>query len=484
MPAYAEMTIDLTLATLLPIRQMGFAYTLPSMRGNFQSNQLPVFESEFVGRQIEIDTILMALETHSLISIVGPGGIGKTRLATQIAQIRTGQFQRGIAFIPLVGITTREALIDKFLAALHIQIERSQDNAIDYAAQFFMDQPMLIIFDGAEQLVEHGEVLSQLAQLNGPKLLLTTGMRTGLPNEFALDLHGLPHTHNPHQPNLRPPAEQLFVQCVRQINPNFEPSDDDFTHIQRICTITDGMPLAIELAASWVRLLPIKFIANQIAQNLDWLTSSLSIASRHTQNSVRIILDRFWQSLSSEEQQQLCQLSVFQDGFECDMAQTLANASRFFLSALAQHSFLTRDRLGRYRVHGLLRQYAHEQLEKSPYDFQTRLRHAELMRDLSQRTKAQFTSPQRETWQARMHTELGNVRQAIAWSLAQQQPSLALELLVNLEALWNSLKNVAEVNDWLERALQMPLHDSEPTQRLRAQAAQLQRRYSTRQPAK
>ena len=446
---------------------------------------MPVFESEFVGRREELETILMALEIYSLVSIVGPGGMGKTCLAAQIARARGGDLQRDMAFVALAGIYTREAFISTLLSALHIQVDLSQDDIIHYAAQFLMGQPVLLILDGVDQLLEHGDVFYQLAQFAGTKLLLTTRTRTGLPNEFVLDLHGLPYTRNANPPHTLPAAEQLFVQCVRQINASFEPSADELVHIQRICQMTEGMPLAIELAASWVRLLPIKFIASQISQNLDWLTSSLAV-SRNAQHSIRIILDDFWQSLSPEEQQQLCQLSVFQEGFEREMAKTLAGTSLFFLSALAQRTFLVRHTSGRYYLHELLRQFANEHLATSPYDFQTRLGHAELMRDLSQRAKAAFAGPQRDVWLERMQTELGNVRAAITWSLAQQQMPLALEMLINLEAMWDSLVDISEVCMWLESALQDNLPPSKTTQPqpLRTQATKLYRRYTQRQSAK
>jgi len=461
------------------------------MRRGFQSNQLPVFESEFVGRRKELEMIGMALETHSLVSIVGPGGMGKTRLAVQIAQIHASQFQHGVVFISLANINTREALAATLVSALHLHIAPSTKSALstdsenlgelfDYVAEFLNTQDLLLIFDHIDQLHEQARFFHHLSRLNGPKLITTARARIGLANEFSFDLHGLPY-HNPlyqHQPlSELLPAEQLFVQSVRQINASFAPTADEIKSIQQICQMADGMPLAVELAASWTRLLPIQFIANQISQNLDWLTSSLAV-SRNTQYSIRAILDDFWHSLSREEQQQLSQLSVFQDGFECDMAKTLAGASLFFLSALAQRGLLARNAKGRYFLHPLLNQYASEQLAQSPHDYQTRLRHAELMRDLSQPAKAESVGPQQGLWLARIQIELGNLREAITWSLAQKQLHLALQILVNLESVWESLAPRSEVCAWLENALQDHSPESALTQHLHEQALQLYRRCS------
>ncbi len=433
----------------------------------FFKDYLPTFDSSFVGRRSELQAIASALESRSFLTIVGPGGIGKTRLAVQAALDMAEPLRNGIAFVPLASVTSRDAFVTMLMSVLHLQVG-GKDDQFERALGYLSQREILLVLDNVEQLLNHVDLISRLVSLDGPKWIVTSRERLGLPEEIVLNLRGLTRLDGQYSlENELPPAERLFVQSMRTVNHRFHPSEHDISHIQRICQLTEGMPLAIELAASWTRLLPVSFVADQIANNLDWLTSSLSI-TRGPQRSIRAVLDYFWGLLSVEEQTHVCELAVFQGGFERDMAESFAHVSFFFLSALVQQAFLSRTASGRYQLHEMLRQYAVERLLRVPeIAHQTYRRHAQLMCDLvdpipasAGASKTDLT--QRQAWIERMLVELPNIRVALDWAAENNEVSIMLALLLPLKNLWLSVANNAELCEWIDVLLQSHAQLSAP----------------------
>ncbi len=424
---------------------------------SFFKDYLPTFDSAFVGRQAELLTLTSAVETRSFVTVVGPGGIGKTRLAVQSALDTSNAYSDGIVFVPLAAVSSRDAFVTTLNTTLHLQFGGKED-LFERILGYLDRRNILLILDNIESLLDHMDLISRLLRLTGPRWIITSRERLGLPDEVVLNLRGLPRLEEPFDIHTElPPAERLFVQSMRVVNHQFDPTAQDIEYIRRVCQLTEGMPLAIELAASWTRLLPVAFVANQIANNLDWLTSSLSI-NRGPQRSIRAVLDYFWDLLSAEEQAQLSQLAVFQGGFERAMAESLAHVSFFFLSALVQHAFLSRTTNGRYQLHEMLRQYAIERLNKNPeVSYQAHHRHAQFMVDLAQRLSMSDAADKpilRQAWLERMQPELPNLRAALNWAAEQHQYALMLDVLLPLENLWLMVTNYAELCDWIDQALQ------------------------------
>ncbi len=418
--------------------------------------QLPVFASGFVGRQAELQMVLAQLESHALVTIVGPGGMGKTRLAVQALSETAHAFADGVAFIELAPITTTDLLIAALAQRLGLDLKQADDPG-RWLLAYLAEKSLLLVLDNFEQLLDSVAFISAVrAQAPRVKLLITSRERLGLPGETVMELRGLPVSQPQTTHTETEAAERLFVQVARTARPTFKPSDEDLGHIRHICELADGMPLAIELAAAWVTLLPVSFIADQVQQNLDWLTTSAGL-THSPQRSVRAVFDYFWNLLSAPEQRHLRQLSVFRGGFERDVAQQVAGASLFFLSALVDRAFLSRNSAGRYQLHELLLQYAAEQLRKHPdEDDAAQRRQAQAMLDL-----AKLDQPE---WHARLETELPNIRAALGWATRSGENELMLQLVTHLEKLWDRRGLFAEVCQWMQPALEMPSTASPQTQ--------------------
>jgi predicted ATPase len=418
--------------------------------------RLPAFATGFVGRQAETQNVLAHLASQSLVSIIGPGGMGKTRLAAQVFSEVAAQFADGAAFIELAPIHTTELLIAVMAQHLGVNLKGANDPG-RWLLAHFADKSLLLVLDNFEQLLGSVAFIGAIkAHAPHVKLLVTSRERLGLPDEAVVELRGLPVTQCAH-PQTKPEewaaAERLFLQVARAVRPSFAPSDEDLTYIRRICTLADGMPLAIELAAAWVTMLPVRFIAEQVQQNLDWLTTSIGI-TYSPQKSVRAVFDYFWKLLSDTEQQSLRQLSVFRGGFARDHAQQVAGASLFFLSALVDRAFLSRTPTGRYQLHELLLQYASEQLHKNPDEARAaQRRHAQTMLAMAEQSNTQDTPTHQTEWHARLETELPNIRAALNWASQKGEPELALRLLTSLEKFWERNGLFAEASRWVQQAL-------------------------------
>ena len=415
---------------------------------------LPAFATHFVGRQTELQTVMMQLETHALVSIIGPGGMGKTRLAAQVLSELAPSFVNSAWFIALAPVTTTDLLIAAISRALGLELKEIDPTGRSLLA-YLADKSLLLVLDNFEQLLDAVAFISAVgAQAPRVKLLITSRERLGIPAEAAVELRGLPVAAS--EAIELEAAERLFVQVAQVAKPAFKPSDDELTHIRRVCALANGMPLAIELAAAWVTLLPVRFIADQIQHNLDWLTTSTAI-THSPQKSVRAVFDYFWNLLSANEQRCLRQLSVFRGGFERGMAQQVAGASLFFLSALVDRAFLSRSPAGRYLLHELLQQYAAEQLRKHPGEEAAAFRrHAQAILALARQAASDSLSPDHPEWQAQMEAELANIRAALGWALQAGERELALQLVTRLERFWDRHSRFAEACRWARAALDLP----------------------------
>jgi predicted ATPase len=427
-------------------------------QNDFRVAGTSVYATEFVGRQSQLTDLEAALRLHSLVSIVAPGGMGKTRLAIEALTQMRASFSDGAVFVELSSIRNADQVPGALAHALGLELK--DDGAIaSRVLAFLADKSMLLVLDNFEHLLGSAGFVDALCE-QAPKIrvIVTTRERLALPVEHVIELRGLPVAQSHDEPGDITGAERLFLDAARQLRPSYHPAADEMTHIRRICQMAGGMPLAIELAAAWVTQLPVRFIAEQIALNIDWLTTSRGLA--HTpQRSVRAVFDYFWSRLSDHEQQCLARLSVFRGGFECTAALQVADASQFFLSALVDRAFLTQTTEVRYQLHELLLQYAGEKLGKSPQAVQTtRDLHAQYILTL-----ADSGAPT-----AQLDAELPNLRAALGWAIEQKTPDLALRLVTQYEHFWRRRGHMNEACAWARDAMALYESPAEPGPALRA----------------
>jgi predicted ATPase len=439
-------------------------------------HNLPTQATSLIGRQDERTMLRSHLNDPEvqLVTIAGPGGIGKTHLATVVAHkmVATGQFTDGVLFVPLESVTTRKGMTTAITAAmvelLHTFSAGSRATETMLIEQL-RDRNVLILLDNFEQLSAEARFLEQLlsAALQ-VKLLVTSRERLKLSSEWVLELDGLSYPEHEHDTAANSyDAVRLFDRRARQARASFSLADN-LAAVVHICRLTLGVPLALELAASWIPVLPAHEIAGQIEQGIDFLSTTLrDLPSRH--RSMRAVFDSTWQLLSGDEQRAISKLSVFRGGFTRQAAEEAVGASLPLLSRLVDKSMLSRgasrDERARFHLHELIRQYAYERLLENgeAATKQAHSTHFRVVLNLAEKAEKHWDTLHETAWLGRLEMERDNIRAALSWALDRQQAEPALRLNAALFTLWTYISPATEFDDWLEASLALPWDDSSAT---------------------
>ncbi|MGH2347237.1 MAG: diguanylate cyclase, partial [Chloroflexota bacterium] len=262
---------------------------------------MPNFPTAFVGRIAEIQSVKQLIEAGSLVSVIGPGGVGKTRLAVQAAAEVHERFPAGVCFVPLASVAAAVDLAPAIGGRLGVTPEGRQ-SAESALLAFLHDKELLLILDNLEHLRDGVGLLATLRE-RAPSvtLLITSREPLYLPNEVTVSLSGLQVAHKADdKPALSSAAMQLFMRRIQDAQPGFIPDEDDLEAAARICAMVEGLPLAIELAAAWVGSLGCAAVATAIERNLDFLSEESETGD--SARSARAVLDYFWSTLSIHEQ--------------------------------------------------------------------------------------------------------------------------------------------------------------------------------------
>jgi predicted ATPase/DNA-binding CsgD family transcriptional regulator len=427
-------------------------------------HNLPASATPFVGRERELARLdgLLADPGVRLITITGPGGIGKTRLAlaaaaaqlsAQRATAGTNSFpySDGVLFVSLATVATLEELIVTTAATLNLQFDgKSKQPLLDQLFNFLRLKDLLLILDNFEQLVSEAAILSTLlSKAAGVKLLVTSRERLGLQAEHLFPIDGLevpPATNGYDSPFDGTGAVQLFLNTARRVQPRLELDEEDKTHLLRICRTVDGIPLAIELAASWTVALPLASIAHDIETSLATLAAEMrDLPPRH--QSIQAVLDASWQRLIPEQQMAFSRLAVFRNGFTREAAYEVARASLAVLVQLVHKSWVVYDQaVDRYRMHQLLRQFGLQQLAAARLEVETREAHAAYFMTFLQDRTSDFYSPRQLLTVHEIQLPADDIWQAWQSTVSRQNP---LGIEQGLDALCNFLSWVGRSHDAL-----------------------------------
>ncbi|MEZ4735440.1 MAG: BTAD domain-containing putative transcriptional regulator [Caldilineaceae bacterium] len=393
-------------------------------------HNLPSQRLSFVGRAAELADILrllMADEACRLLTLIGPGGMGKTRLALQAAEqmvARTEQqpFQDGIFFAPLETVGDSNGLITAIISAITagssfpLQADAPPPEQLH---RFLRTKALLLVLDNFEHLVEAAPLLSDLlAAAPKVKVLVTSRESLGLQEAWFYPVLGLATPSSLPERKSTPEeydAVRLFVQCARRARPDFVLATEQATVLQ-ICTLVEGMPLGIELAAAWLKIMNCEQIAQEVARGLDILTARYqNIPAR--QRSMRVVMAHSWALLAAEEREALARLAVFRGQFSQAAANVITGTPIFTLATLAEKALVRLTPTGHYQLHELTRQYAEEQLDATT-KVALQNAHATYYADLLHQHKAHlFTRTFRQAWTI-MSAELDNIRHAWQWLIA------------------------------------------------------------------
>jgi predicted ATPase/DNA-binding SARP family transcriptional activator/Tfp pilus assembly protein PilF len=391
-------------------------------------HNLPPQPTPFVGRETELAEIARLLRNPDcrLLTLVGPGGVGKSRLALEAAagqrDLAPFPYPHGVYWVPLAAVSSVEFIVPTLAAALGFSFyPREGESPKQQLLNYLCDKQMLLLLDNFEQLVDSAHLLSEiLERAPALRLLVTSRERLKLQPEWVFDVAGMRYPREEPVESLEAySAVQLFLRRASQVDPGFAVPQEEIPDLIRICQLVEGMPLGIELAAAWVKLLSCREIANEIERCLDFLTTAMrDVPDRH--RSLWAACDHSWALLSEEEQRAFQRLSVFRGGFEREAAERVAGASLPLLSSLVDKSLVRRERSARYEVHEVLRQYATEKLGQVPREEgETRDRHSAYFMAFLQHKETALKGVGQIKAMEEIGADLQNVRSAWRWSIAQ-----------------------------------------------------------------
>ncbi|MBN1266456.1 MAG: tetratricopeptide repeat protein [Anaerolineales bacterium] len=394
---------------------------LPPAATNLMPESTP-----FIGREKQLDDLssLLSRDGVRLVTILGPGGVGKTRLADQLAREQVGQYQDGVYFIPLDAIETPERILP--LIAQHLEIQPLKNQSLDERIfQVLEKKDILLVLDNFEHLRQATGLISQLlGRTRKLQFVITSRQQLNIKEEwtYAPGSLSLPLASATADEIASSEAVDLFLQsCTRLGKPVSRKKADLFT-ISGICELVEGFPLGIELAAAATRSRSLDTIHQQIKTNLGSLSSAISnLPSRH--RSLRATFEHSWQLLNDSSRQALRRLAIFHGSFDPELAVTLTEASQQDMDLLLTSSLLVHDGI-RFAFHPLVRQFAQEKLEQDPTE-QEKLQEKFTLTfsTILKESCAALRSPDRVEELSRLQKDEENLTAAWNWSLhkADQQ---------------------------------------------------------------
>lgn len=397
--------------------------------------QSPTQATPFVGRESELAGIarLLSKPNCRLLTLVGPGGIGKTRLAIQAANNQAAAFQHGAHFINFAAVPSIDGLITAIISSLHLSAGGDEKTRL---LDFVREKQLLLVMDNFEHLADGAGLLSELvAATSTVKIIITSRERLNVPEEWVLPVEGLTYPQDDRATAVEAySAVELFVQQAQRSNAAFELSEGDKHHVSRICQMVEGMPLGVVLAAAWVKMLSCAEIERELGRDLDFLTTRSQVPERH--RSLRAVFVHSWQRLSEAERVVFQQLAVFCGGFRQEAAAQIAGASLHVLSQLVDRSLVRRDGSGRYDLHEMLKQYATEKLVASPAEAdRARAWHSAYYLDLLCEREVDLKGQDQLAALNYLRVESENLRAAWQWAVEHRQTEMLLRTIPILSQL-------------------------------------------------
>ena len=437
------------------------------------ADTLPTYLTRFIGRERELQDLVI-LAKFRLVTICGVGGIGKTRLAIELAKIlRANNFARShdtnAFWIPLVGVTDAADVPAAVAAGIGLYGPTGH-RAVLALENALHDRPALLVLDNCEHVAASCRELLTTLLAGCPKLTVLTTSRIPL----GLDIERVYVV-----PPMRRDAIDLFAERAVRAAPTYALTAINGDTISHVCERLGGLPLAIELAASWINVLSPRDLLSRIDDTMDVPSTSGSVEDRH--RSMLGVLDSSWQWLSENDRSVLAALGVFVGGFTREAAEEVAGATLASLSALSERALIQRlpDTVGgtRYQVHELVRTYALGRLEAagSRVARAVRSRHFDYFLRLAEGYETSWNTPIEPECNGPLGAEQDNLDSAMSWALSEGEAERALRITDALDAFWPySLPRNSNRLDHIYRALSIPWSDSRPVG-VRARAKALNR---------
>lgn len=412
-------------------------------------------EAGFVGRAGERRRIVELLGRGGvrLLNLVGPGGIGKTRLAERAMHDLGSEFPGGTHFVRLEDVADAGEWVARIARETGSTL-RGRSSALEQLGAALRERRMLLVFDNLEQLAEVAASVIDplLAACPGVVVLVTSRVRLGLAGEQLLPMEGLPCPEGEDVDRVESfDAARLFIAAARRVEPGLLPSADA-PAIVEICRLVDGLPLALELAAAWTRVISCEAIANALREGTELLRASdASLPARHA--SIEQVFEQSWQRLGAAEREALARLSVFQGGFNAEAARAVAQASLPVLGALADKSLLRKEG-ARLSLHPLVQQLASQRLDEAARA-EARRAHMNYFRLGLARLKTAIWRGERAALDA-VEAEMENHLHAWRWAVADGAVAAVREIGGTLQGFYDLRGPFEEGLALLRAAIEAP----------------------------
>lgn len=432
---------------------------------------LPAAVTSFVGRRRSIDLVRQCLSTSRLVTLTGPGGVGKTRLAVEVAAASHRVFTDGVWLVDLAPITNPDLVTQAVATELGVR-KHSTRPALEQLVEFLTDRRRLLVLDNCEHVLDACTVMIDHMLRSCPRLriLATSREMLGIQGEALYPVPSLtaPDPEAPVSVEALTQYESvsLLVDRASAVSPGFAVTEQNQDAVARLCAGLDGLPLAIELAAIRLRSLTVEQVVARLSDRFALLTIG-SRAALPRQRTLRALIDWSYDLCPAPQQRLWARLSVFSNGFDQEAAEEVCADDDVrreeilnLLDGLIARSIVTRvdaDRRPRFRMLETIRQYGHDRLVDLGELESARQRHREFFHQVACRTADNWCGPGQEDALARLRADHGNLRAALESSLADPPDTeLALGLCAALCWHWCAGGFLTEGRSWMDRILALP----------------------------
>jgi len=421
-------------------------------------NNIPMELSPFFGRRTELAQLRDYLHNPHmrLVTMIGQGGTGKTRLAIEAAHQNIRLFPDGVWFIKLESVVSADLMLPEIYKVLGItypQRERAQDELVAY----LNGHHILMVLDNFEHLLDASAVISDVIQrTENSKVIVTSREMTGLPEETNMFLDGLAGRQGDDDPenitikNLSV-AGKMFLERTRRIKPGFEPKEKDVVLIEEICDQVARLPLGIELAAAGLKTRTLQALHDHISEDIMLLKSDQPELPER-QRSLLSVFNTFWEQLAEDEQLLISRLSTFCGVVTRDAARQVAGVSVFFLSSLVSRGFLKRVGAYGYRAHSMHRQFVRKKLKENPREFmEVSEKHRDYYFNMLQRIVRSLRDSPQKGMLDELEEEMCNIRSALHFTIDKGEKQKGLAFCELLMPFWKIRGYYQEGYHWLDQ---------------------------------
>ncbi|HEX6052567.1 MAG TPA: BTAD domain-containing putative transcriptional regulator [Gemmatimonadaceae bacterium] len=406
---------------------------------------LPRPTTSLVGREPELEQLASLLAEARVVTLIGPGGVGKTRLAVEVARRLAGEFVGGAVFVELAPLTRAEDLASAIAAALTLHLEEAESPTATLR-RFLAGRHVLLVLDNFEHLLAGAPLIAELISASPRLTVLVTSrepLRLAAERRFAVPPLELPEGDEDSA------AVALFCERARARDPHFAMDPESAPHVREICRRLDGLPLALELAAAHAALLsPAELNARLRLALLAGGTTD--VPERH--RALRATIDSSYAPLDEEHRRAFRRMATFAGPVSVEAALVVADAGLPTLEALLDRQLLVRrdDRVGMLET---IREYAAERLEDAGEAPAARACHAEFWMGVAEQAARGLDGAEWRSWQAQVRDAMNDFRAALAWTIAHDPAEVALRIATALRGFWDFSSQHDEAHQWLTEAL-------------------------------